>query len=61
MHLGEFLFLLQGLKWTVILSAIAFVLGGVGASRWRCCAPRAFRFSSASPPATSPSSRARRC
>ncbi len=30
MHLGEFLFLLQGLKWTVILSAIAFVLGGVG-------------------------------
>jgi polar amino acid transport system permease protein len=29
MGTGEYLFLLQGLKWTVILSAVAFVGGGV--------------------------------
>ncbi len=30
MHSGEFLFLLQGLKWTVLLSALGFVGGAVG-------------------------------
>ena len=30
MHTGEFLFLLKGLQWTVILSVIAFVCGAVG-------------------------------
>jgi polar amino acid transport system permease protein len=30
MHSGEFLFLLQGLKWTILLSALGFAGGAVG-------------------------------
>jgi polar amino acid transport system permease protein len=30
MHSGQFLFLLRGLQWTVILSAIGFVAGAIG-------------------------------
>ena len=62
-RLNEFLFLLTGLKWTVLLSSIGFVGGGIVGS----AASRSLRTSGSAAlrarhcPAISRSSRARRC
>lgn len=57
----EFVFLLIGLKWTVVLSAVGFVCGGIAGSASPLRAPRAYRCWNASRPPISPSSRAHRC
>lgn len=57
----EFVFLLIGLKWTVLLSAVGFVCGGIAGLGVALRAPRAYRCWNASRPAISPSSRERRC
>ena len=57
---SEFLFLLRGLQWTVALSAVGFVCGGgagLGVALARTSGTRLERAT----PATSRSSRVRRC
>ena len=59
---GEFLFLLKGLQWTLLLSAVGFVGGTVDGPRRRAAAHlgQPLRWSGRRP-ATSRCSRARRC
>ena len=59
---GEFLFLLKGLQWTLVLSAVGFACGmvsGLGVALARTSGD--FDRWSASRPATSRCFRARRC
>lgn len=58
---NEFVFLLVGLKWTVALSAIGFLGGGLAGLAVALARTSGVRMLERGRPATSRSSRARRC